>query len=71
MYRISVYKDGLHPNVWENFKTTHKLDEAEINDKWDIIDSVLLEYKAYNVHKTPFLDFDTEEDALAFILKFN
>ncbi len=68
MYRLNINEE-IHSGVWNNFFSyvQHQTGYNSLTHR-EFLDNTLLEYNAYNVSATPFLDFETSEDAMAFIL---
>lgn len=69
MYRINVSANGLYPKLWDNF-LRHPEHKPLIAESWNNLEKLYPLYNAVDVHNSWELDFLTEEDALAFILKF-
>jgi hypothetical protein len=65
MLRVSV---GYYPylTAWNNFVDTIMWSP----DYDDVFNNELAKFNARNIVTTEFIEFNTEEDALAFVLKF-
>ena len=65
-YRIAIVPASAeHARQWENFVNSVQPDHADA--VWD----KLRLYRAKNVFASPFIEFDTEADAIMFILKWS
>lgn len=74
-YLFNVHYD-VEPNLWENFSEAEKRPEFDADDPtfeeryvaW--INAALKKHNAYNIEGGTYIYFDTEEDAVAFKLRF-
>ena len=65
MFRVSVGKPPYFV-AWNNFVDTVMWSP----DYNGVFNNELAKFNARNIEATEFIDFDAEEDALAFVLKF-
>lgn len=74
MYRLDITKpSGPWANFWESLNEDEVKDTLNLNDvdlnSW--ANNILKEHNAHLVIPASFVTFKTEEDAVAFILKFS
>jgi hypothetical protein len=60
----------FHMSLWAKYITAHMEEANKSGDKNSAYDN-LHKFGATDVRNEPFLDFETEEDAMAFVLKFS
>ena len=65
-HRLNV--SSVYNQPWANFY--HSLDFDLVNESF-VWARLKEEYKAENVYGTPYIEFETEEDAIVFLLKWS
>lgn len=63
---MTKYDTQEHIVGWNLFLNKENLYDADIRS----LNEVLIKYNGYDNHGTKFISFNSEEDLLAFILKF-
>lgn len=73
-YKLRVTGDDSNGDfiyLWTNFMIRHVMPSTRYTVDKKAASSFLKEFNARNVFDTPYVEFETKEDALAFTLKFS
>ena len=67
-HRLAITPGNSYNPQWLKF---YHSDEGHIYDEFKLWKTLKTEHKAANVRGTPYIEFETEEDAMMFILKWS
>ena len=59
------------PTLWDRYCSTVAEQTGIDGSKWSLGRSLLYLYNAVDLNGTPYIEFDSVEDALAFVLRFS
>lgn len=66
MYKLDLAK---HESVWDNFVTY--LESCKVKWVKSVVDVGLVPFNGRDVPNTSLIEFETEEDAVAFVLRLS